>query len=110
MFYYIPYGTNVYDWQPSYSSKNSLLAEILLFRSVLDCSAVSIIHANIMILWAYKFWSKWISRAKFFTFSGVGRQPFAISTKSTFAGDTCTFGEGKSVEEEHEVVKQIEGH
>ena len=49
-------------------------------------------------------------RAKFFTFSGVGTQPFAISTKSTFAGDTCTFGEGKSVEEEHEVVKQIEGH
>ena len=49
-------------------------------------------------------------RAKFFTFTGVGTQLFAISTKSTFAGDTCTFGEGKSVEEEHEVVKQIEGH
>ena len=36
--------------------------------------------------------------------------PFALSTKSTFAVDTCTFGEGKSVEEQHEVVKQIEGH
>ena len=39
-----------------------------------------------------------------------GGGPFALSTKSTFAVDTCTFGEGKSVEEEHEVVKQIEGH
>ena len=38
----------MYDWQPSYSSKKCLLAEILH-----DCSAVSIIHANIMILWAY---------------------------------------------------------
>ena len=39
-----------------------------------------------------------------------GGGPFALSTKSTFAVDTCTFGEGKSVEEQHEVVKQIEGH
>ena len=37
-----------------------------------------------------------------------GGGPFALSTKSTFAVDTCTFGEGKSVEEEHKVVRQIE--
>ena len=41
---------------------------------------------------------------------GRGGHLFALSTKSTFAVDTCTFGEGKSVEEQHEVVKQIEGH
>ena len=39
-----------------------------------------------------------------------GGGPFAFSTKSTYAGDKCTFGKGKSIEEEHEIVKLIEGH
>ena len=42
----------MYDWQPSYVvflNGVFILAEILLFQSVLDCSAIVHYNANIMI-------------------------------------------------------------